>query len=190
MKHHRVADYRPSKWKNGKGETLEIAKCPATATLDGFDWRISVARLDDDAEFSQFLGIDRTLAIIEGRGILLRLGNELHRLDQNSAPLRFAGDRPAYAELIVGFSADLNVMTRRGVTAHEVRRLAVGDVVVGNCGLAGVFAETEVELQLAGIPVWLARWDLVELADGEAAAITSGSGLEIRIDPPAAKPTS
>ena len=39
----RAADHRRMPWKNGRGETTEIAIWPPTAGLDGFDWRISMA---------------------------------------------------------------------------------------------------------------------------------------------------
>lgn len=181
MRLHRASDYRRSRWKNGKGETLEIAVHPAAATLDDFDWRISAALLDVDADFSVFPGIDRTLAIIDGAGIVLRSGYELHRLDQNAPPLRFSGDEPARAELIHGRSADLNVMVRRGVADHDVRRAGAGMSLRGDGEFAGVFAVGEVELTAADMPISLARWDLLELLADETATIQSGMALLVHI---------
>jgi environmental stress-induced protein Ves len=39
----RAENYRRMQWKNGGGETAEIAVSPDSAGLDDFDWRISMA---------------------------------------------------------------------------------------------------------------------------------------------------
>ena len=64
------------RWKNGGGETAEIAVSPPGAALDAFDWRLSMAKVETDGPFSAFPGIDRTLAILEGEGIRLSVGGE------------------------------------------------------------------------------------------------------------------
>ena len=43
MKILRSNDYRRMPWKNGGGETVEIAVSPERAPLSDFDWRISMA---------------------------------------------------------------------------------------------------------------------------------------------------
>jgi environmental stress-induced protein Ves len=182
MQHRRVGDYRRSRWKNGRGETFEIAISPSLATLDDFDWRISVALLEQDADFSQFAGIDRSLAIIEGAGIDLMAGEGTHRLVQGTKPFRFPGDVSACASLIDGHSLDLNVMTRRDAARHEVRPVTTGDHVRSSADFVALFAPTGATVLLAREPIRLARWDLLELAAGEEASIVSGDALEIRID--------
>lgn len=184
MRLHRASAYRRSRWKNGKGETLEIAIYPPTATIDDFDWRISVALLEADAEFSEFPDIDRTLAIIDGDGIVLDLGYELHKLDQDAPFIRFAGDHPARAKLVEGPSADLNVMTRRGLADHLVQRLVPRSQVKAGEGFTGVFAQCDAELSVADAPLFLARWDMLELVAGETAIVVAGRTLEVRIEQP------
>jgi environmental stress-induced protein Ves len=41
----RASDCRTTAWKNGGGSTTEIAVQPAGASLDDFDWRVSMARV-------------------------------------------------------------------------------------------------------------------------------------------------
>jgi environmental stress-induced protein Ves len=119
----RSADYRRMTWKNGGGETREIAISPPGAALDGFDWRISMARVAADGPFSLFPGIDRTLAILDGRGIRLAIaGRAPVDLLADSDPVSFPGDVPTASVLIDGPVTDLNVMTRRGVVTHEMIR--------------------------------------------------------------------
>jgi uncharacterized protein len=119
----RPADHRRMTWKNGGGETREIAIFPPGAVLDDFDWRISMARVASAGPFSLFPGIDRTLAILDGRGIRLALdGNAPVDLTAESKPIAFQGDVSASAALIAGPVADLNVMTRRGRFIHAMTR--------------------------------------------------------------------
>ena len=124
----RATDCRRMPWKNGGGETAEIAISPAGAVLDNFDWRVSMARVEVDGPFSTFGGIDRTLAILDGAGLKLRFADG--RTDEaipGAAPCSFAADVAADATLIAGPITDLNVMTRRGRATHGVRRLDLAE---------------------------------------------------------------
>ena len=56
------AGLEPAPWKNGGGSTTEIAIAPLGATVDKFDWRISLATIANSGPFSVFPGVDRTLA--------------------------------------------------------------------------------------------------------------------------------
>ncbi|RVD58769.1 HutD family protein [Mesorhizobium sp. M2D.F.Ca.ET.185.01.1.1] len=119
----RAAGYRVMPWKNGGGTTTEIAVLPDGAGLDDFDWRVSMARVETSGPFSSFAGIDRTLSVLEGEGIVLDIaGQPPARLTKASAPLAFPGDVPTGATLIGGPITDLNVMTRRDRMTHKVER--------------------------------------------------------------------
>ena len=122
----RAENYRRMKWKNGGGETAEIALFPHGAGLGTFDWRISMARVESGGPFSTFPGVDRTLSILEGEGIVLDIeGRERVTLTGASAPYGFPGDAVTDAELPGGPITDLNVMTRRGRYRHEVSTLEI-----------------------------------------------------------------
>jgi environmental stress-induced protein Ves len=119
----RSAEYRRMAWKNGGGETMEIAIAPEGAALDAFDWRISAARVAVDGPFSRFPGIDRTLMILDGSGICLAIDDRAPLdLTADSAPIAFSGDIAASAVLIAGPVTDLNVMTSRGRFTHAMTR--------------------------------------------------------------------
>jgi uncharacterized protein len=125
----RAADCRRMPWKNGGGETVEIAISPEGAGFDDFDWRLSMARVEGDGPFSQFAGVDRTLAVLEGEGIFLYVEGRIpFSLTRHSDPLSFPADVPARAALIAGPITDLNMMTRRGKVVHSMRRLSVNGV--------------------------------------------------------------
>ncbi|MDH2312376.1 HutD/Ves family protein [Methylobacterium brachiatum] len=114
-------------WKNGGGETIEVAVHPAEADLSAFGWRVSMARVGGDGHFSVFEGVDRTISLLEGEGITLHIeGAGDHTMRTDSDPLRFPADAPTDAHLLGGSILDLNVMTRRGAFEHRVRRIRVG----------------------------------------------------------------
>jgi environmental stress-induced protein Ves len=106
-------------WKNGGGVTREVAAFPPGSGLDNFDWRVSIADVATDGPFSLFPEIDRTLTILSGDGILLDVAGRASRLLPGE-PHSFPGDQPAGATLLGGAVTDLNVMSRRGLIAHEV----------------------------------------------------------------------
>jgi environmental stress-induced protein Ves len=123
MKVLRAAGHKRMPWKNGGGETVEIAISPEGAGLADFDWRVSTATVASDGPFSVFPGIDRTLSILEGKGMRLFIeGREPVLLTQESEPLAFAADIAVSATLPDGTITDLNVMSRRGTGRHAVAR--------------------------------------------------------------------
>ncbi|HEY0269482.1 MAG TPA: HutD family protein, partial [Sphingomonas sp.] len=120
----RAADHRRMPWKNGGGETLEIAVSPPGASIADFDWRVSLAGVAVDGPFSAFPDIDRTLVLLEGDDLTLAIaGRPAVRLRVGDAPLAFPADVAASATLAGGAIADLNVMTRRGRYQHLVERI-------------------------------------------------------------------
>ena len=159
-------------WKNGGGETAEIAVEPADAALDAIDWRISMARVDGDGPFSTFPGIDRTLAILAGAGLRLHVASMRSvELTLGSAPHPFPADVATRAELLGGPITDLNVMTRRGRFLHRVRREQVG--VARTLSIAGaptliVCADGRARLGAEGVEVFIGIRDTALLAGGTA----------------------
>lgn len=123
----RSSDYRRMRWKNGGGETAEIAVWPQGASIERFDWRISMAHVETPGPFSIFPEVDRTLSVIDGRGLELRFSGERTpvRLTRSSDPYAFPADAAVEAALIEGPVTDLNVMTRRDRARHVVHRLAL-----------------------------------------------------------------
>ena len=109
-------------WKNGGGQTTEIAVEPPASTFDTFDWRVSMAQVSTAGPFSLFPGIDRELAVLDG---CLRLGIEgggTCTLTPDSDPVRFAGDVRVHGEPLAGSVTDLNVMMRRGRCRARLER--------------------------------------------------------------------
>lgn len=113
-------------WRNGGGETAEVAIGPAGATLNDFDWRVSMARIEGDGPFSIFPDTDRTLTVLRGEGLHLSIvGSAPVELTCDSEPLAFPGDVAAHATLLGGTVTDLNVMTHRERLQHSMRRVRI-----------------------------------------------------------------
>ena len=122
----RANAHRRMRWKNGGGVTTEIAVAPADASLQSFDWRVSTADVASDGPFSLFPGIDRTLVVLEGEGLRLKVGGRSPlMLVAGGEPAAFSGDLPASASLIGGPIRDLNVMTRRGQFSHKLAAIDI-----------------------------------------------------------------
>ncbi len=120
----RKAEQKRMAWKNGGGTTTEIAVCPRDASLDTFEWRVSTADVVADGAFSMFAGVDRTLALLSGAGLMLTVGDAAPvHLSPQSPPFAIGADTPTHATLTDGPVIDLNVMSRRGRWRHTVARI-------------------------------------------------------------------
>jgi environmental stress-induced protein Ves len=167
----RVGDYRRMRWKNGLGETAEIAIAPPGAALDQFAWRVSMARVEAAGPFSAFPGIDRTLTVLAGDGFRLLVdGLAAVELTPGSAPYAFPGDRASAATLLGDAVTDLNVMTRRDDWWHRVRVLAPGERAPIEAATALVVcAAGSARVRAAGATAGLGALDTLLMAEPPAA---------------------
>lgn len=122
----RHGDYRRMSWKNGLGVTEEVIAYPPQSDMASFGWRVSIAHVGADGPFSLFPGVDRTIALLDGEGIALDLPDRTIELDRRSPPFAFSGDCRISSRNRSGPTVDLNVMTRRGLFRHEMRRISDG----------------------------------------------------------------
>lgn len=165
----RPAEQRAMPWKNGDGETIEIAVAPEGAGFDDFDWRVSMARVARPGPFSTFPGVDRTLAVLDGAGLRLDVtGRHPVELTAASPPCSFPADLPATAALADGPVLDLNVMSRRGKVEHALDRLTVA-------------APRELRLDCA-TALLLCRSGALEVTD-PAGAMPLAAGEALLLDP-------
>lgn len=163
-------EYRRERWKNGLGWTREIARHP-----DGpdWEWRLSIAEIEQDAAFSSFPGVDRELVLLRGNGVRLRFddGEEVALLPPHQRH-RFAGERALTGELIDGITHDFNLMWRRdSVEAELLHRPLVGPMLF--------FAEPDVRWAihlLAGQAHFDQASGLPPLWAGDTAMLVSGEG--------------
>ncbi|WP_321503347.1 HutD family protein [Breoghania sp.] len=165
----KAADHRRMPWKNGKGETAEIALFPEDAGLEDFGWRLSMASVSEPGAFSIFPGIDRVLAIVQGEGLRLLVEGREAIVTPEREAAAFAGDVDVTSDLLGGPVVDLNLMTRRGrfhgsmerVGGQERREIAGK----GAATLVVLRAPCAVSSRDGSVP--LARLDVVRVEDGE-----------------------
>jgi len=122
------SDYRAMPWKNGGGTTMELIIEPEGASLDGgFLWRLSMADVGVSGPFSRFEGCDRTLLLLEGRGMELGFDQRpAVRLGGLLEPVAFSGDWRTEGTLLDGPCRDFNVITRRAGCRHRLEVLRLG----------------------------------------------------------------
>jgi uncharacterized protein len=115
-------------WKNGGGSTRTLVVEPAGAGLDDFVWRISMAEIDVSGSFSAFPGIERTILLWRGEGVVLRSPAwPEHALTELYQPFGFGGEEEVTCELAGESTEDLNLMARRGMarTAIHVQKTEI-----------------------------------------------------------------
>ncbi|PRX91677.1 HutD family protein [Paraburkholderia sp. BL25I1N1] len=174
----RGADLVAAPWKNGGGVTREVAAFPAGAGLDAFVWRVSVADVAQAGPFSRFAGIDRTLVLLSGAGMLLdeaggaqgMQGVKTHALTQTLEMARFAGEAQIDARLVDGATRDFNLMVRRDAAQGEV------EVWRG---------ATQRTLSADAVLLYCAEGS-VSVTAGDAQPLPLATGDTLRIDTPSA----
>ncbi len=107
----KFADHFQAPWPNGRGMSYEIAS--QTPGVTGWTWRVAIAPVIEDCDFSHFENIHRQLLIISGGEMVLKVGSETV-VCRPGEVAEFAGDIPTTAKLVNGPIVDLNLMTMRG----------------------------------------------------------------------------
>lgn len=103
------ADYQTQPWKNGRGETREIA----VDTASPFRWRLSWATIPESGPFSAFPGYDRHFVLLAGLPIALAHESREAKLVPPLRAQTFKGEWETHAT-VKGPAEDFNVFVRRG----------------------------------------------------------------------------
>lgn len=165
----RRSDYKRMAWKNGQGLTEEVAAFPPGSDVDSFEWRLSIAHVEADGAFSEFAGIDRTIALLDGPGLALDLPDgSTVKLFPGSAPFPFPGEWKISSRNAGGATIDLNIMTRRGACAHRMERrsLPMGAVFTATVSGWAVF-NAPAQIEAGGETLTIDRFDALSLENGE-----------------------
>ncbi|WP_063331684.1 HutD/Ves family protein [Marinomonas sp. TW1] len=118
------ADYPIVPWKNGLGQTRDIA---SLTDKQGLRYRISQASVVENGLFSDFRGLHRTLVLLSGHGLDMthqsKLGMQYVQLTKILEMAQFSGGDQTFASLTEGPIEDLNIMVRESDTKAEVSAL-------------------------------------------------------------------
>jgi hypothetical protein len=113
----------PIAWKNGAGVTRTLAVEPENASFDDFLWRLSFAEVNAPGDFSPFPGVDRTLMLWRGHGMVLMPKNgDTVTLSRPLEAYAFRGEDEIAARPTDGPTIDFNVMVRRGHAHAAIHR--------------------------------------------------------------------
>ena len=180
------AGLSPVPWKNGGGSTTEIAIGPPDSGFEDFDWRVSLATIEKDGAFSLFPGVDRTLALVEGHGMLLEIDGEPTLVSEAEPVVAFDGGSQVVAKLNRGGSTDFNAMTRSERCYHTFgrRRLSGESTFVARADVTVLFlAEGDaLELRNEAERIGLVRYDAVVLDGGSTWKLEGGQGMVYIVD--------
>ncbi len=107
-------------WKNGLGHTTELAISDG-GSLESFDWRLSIASVVNDGDFSNFAGYQRNLVLIEGEGLTLDHRNgDVDNLTKLLDIAHFDGGCNTHGALENGGIKDFNIMTNQTSFSADV----------------------------------------------------------------------
>ncbi len=127
-----------SRWRNGGGETRQIASLPTDDDAEAFAWRASIATIEQQGPFSRFPATDRIITLLSGDGVKLERTDtgSSHALTVVGEPWEFDGEWPIDTTLLGGTSLDFNIMTRRPAWQAKVR--AASSLQLLTAGHSGV----------------------------------------------------
>jgi uncharacterized protein len=115
----RQSQFKAAPWKNGGGITHEAIRVPERGA---FRWRVSIAHIDASGPFSDFAGYARTMVLLRGAGVALKLSDGSRRIMRAAGDLaQFNGALGAECELLNGPCVDLNLMTAHAMGPAQVR---------------------------------------------------------------------
>ena len=127
MRVQRFGEHRAMPWANGRGTSYEIAS--DRDDTDRWSWRVAIAPVVVDGQFSSLPGVNRELLVIEGNGMVLEVGGESVECWPGRV-VRFSGDSTTFARLVDGPVVDLGLMTvRDSVIGSMVVIADAGDVI-------------------------------------------------------------
>jgi environmental stress-induced protein Ves len=132
----RLADIKPEPWKNGLGMTQELLVWPHAHA-----WRVrlSLAKIGQSGEFSQFEHVKRWFTIIQGEGLDLCVDGRVIGLTASSPAFGFDGGLSCQAMLRDETVHAFNVMFGQGYHGSVIRVVDQGVIALGAIDCLGVF---------------------------------------------------
>lgn len=155
-------------WRNGGGTTTPIAAADGVEPL----WRMSIATIAQDGDFSIFPGVDRWLMPLGPDGLALRVAGT-RRVHASHEVAAFAGELEVAAIEVATSSQDLNLMVDRSRGSGAL----VARGVAGSAEVRAGRHETVVVVALTG---GLSLADGTPLARHDAVLCPAGLGVGLR----------
>jgi uncharacterized protein len=157
-------------WANGRGTSYEIASDRNEA--GEWTWRLALAPVNEDGPFSRIECFNRSLAVVEGAGMLL----SVDRKKLQCLPMqvvRFRGDAITEATLTNGPIMDINLMVRRKEAEGEMAIVSDAGLLNGASIVVAIGGSAQV--RSADSIIDLERYDSVLECDAETVSLVSGT---------------
>jgi uncharacterized protein len=159
----RQSQFKASPWKNGGGFTHEAFRVPERD--DVFRWRVSVAHIDAAGPFSNFAGYARTMVLLRGAGVVLKLSDgSIQTLRSAGDMARFDGALGVECELVSGPCVDLNLMVSNSLGGVNARIERVRDTLTAELlkdqSMVVFSLDAPLELETQEDSAFLEPWDL------------------------------
>ncbi len=166
----RSSEHTPMPWANGRGTSYEIASDRNEA--GEWTWRLAMAPVNEDGPFSRIECVNRSLAVVEGAGMLL----SVDRKKLQCLPMqvvRFRGDAVTEAALTDGPIMDINLMVRRNEADGEMAMVSDAGLLNGVSIVVAVGGSAQVKSGDSIIE--LERHDSVLECDADTISLVSGT---------------
>ena len=157
-------------WANGRGTSYEITSDRIES--GEWTWRLAMAPVNEDGPFSRIECVNRSLAVVEGAGMLL----SVDRKKLQCLPMqvvRFRGDAITEATLTDGPIMDINLMVRRKEADGEIAIISDAGVLEGASIVVAVGGSARVKCGDSTID--LERHDSILECDAETVSLISGT---------------
>jgi len=143
-------NFKSIPWKNGKGKTIEVA-INEGGTLDNFDWRLSMADVVEDGEFSNFNGYLRNLVLIKGNAIALCHDDQgTDKLNNYLDFATFDGGNQTFGQLPDGPITDFNIITDiEKYSVNVFTSTAQSQLTISSAELTFVYNHATADCQLS-----------------------------------------
>jgi environmental stress-induced protein Ves len=188
----RFRDIPPSPWKNGLGQTWEIAVDATPIAQSPFRWRLSRACIAETCPFSAYPGVRRWLALASGGALEMRIDVQPpHTLERPGHWIAFDGGASVESVPLDGPVEDFNLMLADpAFDAEMLHRPLMGSMVlIPEAGTVTAFHLLDGQAQLQGsAPLKMGPADTLlirgDLPDAKILRVYgSGDALIVRIFP-------
>ena len=157
-------------WANGRGTRYEIASDRNEA--GEWTWRLAMAPVNEDGPFSRIECVNRSLAVVEGAGMLLSVDRKKLQCSPMQV-VRFRGDAITEATLTDGPIMDINLMVRRKEADGEIAIVSDAGVLEGASIVVAVGGSAQVKC--GDLTIDLERHDSILECDAETVSLISGT---------------
>lgn len=178
------ADYERVPWKNGGGETVNIATAFRAGTTHrdwrGVVWRFGRTAIVAPGPFSDFSGFDRAQVVVAGRGLVLETARGEIDLREPFRPALYPGEPPIVSRLEAGPVEVVNLIGDRSRVAVSLASVRSGAMLELSAGEHIVYAASgPTSLRIDAAAETLAHHHALRLSVAGTVTVRAESGIAL-----------